>query len=281
MTYRLLDSGMGQKLEQFGPYILARPCAQAVWEKQKPDVWNQAHAFFTREDGNRWIKRHPLPEEWTADIAGIKLKVSTTDFGHLGAFPEHSRFWIWMQDVIANATTQLGRKPKILNLFAYSGGATLAAARAGAEVCHLDASKGMTAWARENAALNNLQGAPIRWITDDVTKFIQREQRRESFYDAIILDPPTFGRGSKGELFQIEQEIIPLLKNCVKLLSTTPLFILFSCHTPGFTPIALKNLLQDATHSLGGHIDAGEMVLEGESIHQIPSGSFCRWQRSK
>ena len=277
MTYHLLDSGEGQKLEQFGPYILARPCAQAVWMRQKPQLWERAHAFFTREDNTRWIKKQPLPEQWSVDLAGVKMKVSTTDFGHLGVFPEHSRFWAWMQKLLTQSAPVLGKKPKVLNLFAYSGGATLAAAHAGAEVCHLDASKGMTAWARENAALNGLQHAPIRWIIDDVMKFLQRELRRQSHYDAIIVDPPTFGRGSKGELFQIEQEIVPLLDLCVKLLSKDPLFILFSCHTPGFTPLTLTNLMQDAFRGHKGMIDAAEMFLEGELVHKVPSGAFCRW----
>ena len=278
MTYRLLDSGGEEKLEQFGPYILARPCSQAVWKKQKPDLWNTAHATFTREDINQWKVKKTLPEHWIADFSGIKMKIAPTDFGHLGAFPEHMKFWPWMQDLLTNAANMLQRKPRLLNLFAYSGGATLAAAQSGAAVCHLDASKGMTAWAKENAALNHLQEAPVRWIVDDVMKFLQREQRRESFYDAIILDPPTFGRGSKGELFRIEQEIVPLLDACVKVLGRTPLFILFSCHTPGFTPLVLSNLLLDATKSLTGTIDFGEMTIEEQGLHRLPSGSFCRWQ---
>ena len=168
--------------------------------------------------------------------------------------------------------------PSILNLFAYSGGATLAAAKAGAQVCHLDASKGMVAWARENALLNGLEGASIRWMIDDVSKFLMREIRRGNRYDGIILDPPSFGRGSKGELFKIEEDILNLLSQCRRLLSDTPLFVLFSCHTPGFTPIAMQHLLCQMTHGLPGKVTEGEMLLTGsEKTLSVPSGTFARW----
>lgn len=224
------------------------------------------------------VQEGALPESWKLELHGIRLKISPTDFGHLGIFPEHAAFWPWIQSTLAVRSKTQPTKPKVLHLFAYSGGATLAAALGGAEVCHLDASKGMTAWARENAALNNLQDLPIRWIVDDVLKFVQRELRRGSSYDAIILDPPTFGRGTKGELFMIEKDIVLLLDCCRKLLSKTPLFVLFSCHTPGFTPIALTNLLKDSLKGLPGTIDDGEMYIQGEGSHKLPSGAFSRWQ---
>jgi 23S rRNA (cytosine1962-C5)-methyltransferase len=239
-SYKLIDSGDGRKLEQFGPYILSRPCSQAVWKKTvSEEQWRNADAIFTREEENRWIKKAHLPTQWSCDVDSLIFKIQPTDFGHLGMFAEQRPFWSWMRDLIKKQP----RKIKALNLFAYSGGSTLACAQGGAEVCHLDASKGMVAWARENAALNKLEGAPIRWITDDVIKFLQREIRRQNRYDAIILDPPTFGRGAQGELFKIEQQIIPLLQMCKEVLSDHPLFILFSCHTPGFTPHALRNLM--------------------------------------
>lgn len=270
-TYSLLDSGRGYKLEQFGSYTISRPCSQAVWEPQLPQkTWEQAHASFSRESQNKWTGK--LPDVWYIHVSDIKFKISPTDFGHLAIFPEQKEFWKWIQKTVSKGK-------KVLNLFAYSGGATLAAARGGAEVCHLDASKGMVAWARENAALNHLDTAPIRWIIDDVSKFLTRELRRGSRYDAIILDPPSFGRGAKGEIFKIEEEITDLLRSCRQLLTDKPLFILFSCHTPGFSPLVMEHLLKQTFNQIPGEIDAGEMILEGsQSIFPVPSGTFARWQ---
>jgi len=186
MMYQLLDSGDGQKLERFGEYTLLRPCAQAVW---RSSAKFSADAVFTREE--KWVFHKKLPKSWTVMHGGVEFQIAPTDFGHLGLFPEHADLWEWMRPFIQ-------KKSRILNLFAYSGGVTIAAAQEGAEVCHLDASKGMVDWARENASLNQLQKAPIRWIVDDVLKFLKREKKRKSLYDAIILDPPTFGRGSQG-----------------------------------------------------------------------------------
>jgi 23S rRNA (cytosine1962-C5)-methyltransferase len=274
-TYQLIDSGLGRKLEQFGPYVISRPSAQAVWAPQLPETeWSKADAQFTREPDNQWIKKKNLPEIWTTEAADITFKISPTDFGHLGIFAEQREFWKWIQNTIRDS----GRPDiKVLNLFAYSGGSTLAAAKAGASVCHLDASKGMVAWARENAALNHLEKAPIRWIVDDVSKFLARELRRENHYDAIILDPPTFGRGSQGELFKIEEHLPGILKQCRQLLTPKPLFILFSCHTPGFSPIVMRHLLSQMMSGLKGTIDEGEMVLTGKNSLPLPSGTYARW----
>lgn len=273
-TYALVDSGKGLKLEKFGPYVLSRPSAQAVWNPILPEnSWKKADAIFTREGENKWIKKAELPESWAIEVAGIQFKISPTDFGHLGIFPEQRPFWEWIQTTVKKAAQEV----HVLNLFAYSGGATLAAAKAGAHVCHLDASKGMVSWARENAALNGLEGAPIRWIVEDVTKFLQREIRRGKRYDAIILDPPSFGRGAKGEIFKIEDDLPLILDSCRTLLSDHPLFILFSCHTPGFSPIVMHHLM---TQLMGnkGTIDSGEMVLEGaDGVLPLPSGTFARW----
>lgn len=278
-SYELLDSGEGYKLECFGAYTLARPCSQAVWKKSASQkIWQQADATFTRTEDNRWNKRGELPNSWSIQVEGISFKLSLTDFGHLGIFAEQRPFWAWITALIKKKVLERKEAPKVLNLFAYSGGSTMAAALGGAQVCHLDASKGMVSWARENATLNGLQNAPIRWIIEDVQKFLEREIRRNSRYDAIILDPPTFGRGSKAELFKIEEHIIPLLENCRKLLTDNPLFILFSCHTPGFTPTVLSQLLQQQVQGLGGTIDSGEMLLTGkEKTFAIPSGAFARW----
>ena len=277
--YALVDSGDGRKLERFGPYLLVRPCSQAVWSPQLSEKeWLKADAFFSREQENKRTIHRPLPSEWEIEVAGLRFKISPTDFGHLGIFPEQKPSWEWIQSTIHSHLTP-SFKPRVLNLFAYSGGATLAAAKAGAAVCHLDASKGMVTWARENAALNHLERAPVRWIVEDVQKFLFREHKRESRYEGIILDPPSFGRGTKGEIFKIEETIVTLLKDCRSLLSDRPLFILFSCHTPGFSPIVMHHLIEQAMDGLKGKISCGEMVL-GASDHRfdVPSGTYAKWE---
>ncbi len=262
-NYQLLDSGDGQKLERFGEYTLLRPCAQAVW---RPSLKVSPDAVFTRDD--KWIFHKKLPKSWAVMHGGVEFKIDPTDFGHLGLFPEHADLWEWMRPLVKKGS-------RILNLFAYSGGVTLAAAQQGAEVCHLDASKGMVDWARENAASNQLQKAQIRWIVDDAIKFLRREKKRESFYDGIILDPPTFGRGSQGEVFKIERDIMPLLELCSELLTKKPLFVIFSCHTPGFTPLCMLHLIGQTMPK--GQIEVGEMALHSPETISIPSGSFAKW----
>lgn len=277
--YALVDSGNGRKLERFGPFLLSRPCSQAVWKPQLPDKeWEKADASFSREQENKWTDKHRLPAEWQIEVAGIHFKISPTDFGHLGIFPEQKPFWEWIQSTVkAHATPSF--KPRVLNLFAYSGGSTLAAAKAGAAVCHLDASKGMVTWARENGALNRVEHAPIRWIVEDVKKFLFRELKRGSRYEGIILDPPSFGRGTKGEIFKIEETIVSLLQECRTLFSDHPLFMLFSCHTPGFSPIVMQHLTEQAMHGLKGKISVGEMVLSGEKqVFEVPSGTYAKWE---
>jgi 23S rRNA (cytosine1962-C5)-methyltransferase len=278
--YTLVDSGRGRKLERFGPYLLSRPCSQAVWEPLLPETeWRRADAVFSRDQENKWTTLHSLPSAWQIEVGGLVFKLSPTDFGHLGIFPEQKPFWEWIQSTLKSHVT-LTFKPRVLNLFAYSGGSTLAAAKAGAAVCHLDASKGMVTWARENAALNQLEQAPIRWIVEDVKKFLMREQRRGSRYEGIILDPPSFGRGSKGELFKIEEDIVELLQECRSLLSDHPLFMLFSCHTPGFSPLTMQHLMTQTMQGLAGTIDVGEMALTGQhNVFAVPSGTYARWIR--
>ena len=261
--YQLLDSGNGRKWERFGDFILNRPCSQAIW---RPKGNCEPHATFSREEGTKWTFQKKLPASWEIQIEGVTMKIAPTDFGHLGVFPEHASLWSWMQERITSGT-------KVLNLFAYSGGATLAAAQKGASVCHLDASKAMVDWARENADLNNLSSAPIRWIVDDAIKFLRREVKRKNRYDGILLDPPTFGRGSKGEVFKIERDIQPLIELCRELLSEKPRFLIFTCHTPGFTPIVLSHLLGQF---FDAPIETSEMLLESEESYSIPSGCVAR-----
>ena len=286
--YELIDSGDGRKLERFGKYVLARPCSQAMWRPCKSGAeWDRADASFDREDGNRWHGRSNLPKEWQIETAGIKFRLGGTDFGHLGIFPEQRAQWRWIREVVGSSrsrtvevkdsTVGLGlptsTKMSVLNLFAYSGGSTMAAALGGAEVCHLDASKGMVEWARENARLNGLADHPIRWIVDDAHKFMKREIRRGHKYDAIILDPPTFGRGAGGEMYKIERDLKDTLGLVKDLLSETPSFVLFSSHTPGLSQIVAENILGQLFPT--AKLESGEMLLEGKTL-KCPSGIYCR-----
>jgi 23S rRNA (cytosine1962-C5)-methyltransferase len=278
-TYDLIDSGHGRKLERFGPYVIARPCGQAIWNPRMPvSEWRKANATFTREGDLKWAVTGQLPESWTITVSGITFKISPTDFGHLGIFPEQRDFWEWIQRIVKEAKVSGRSNLNILNLFAYSGGSTLAAALGGAQVCHLDASKGMVSWARENAALCGLQNAPIRWIVDDVNKFLAREIKRGVRYDAIILDPPSFGRGAKGEVFKIEDHLPGILTSCQTLLSDSPLFMLFTCHSSGFSPIVMNHLMSQLMEKYAGKIETGEMVLRGDDALPLPSGVYARWQ---
>jgi 23S rRNA (cytosine1962-C5)-methyltransferase len=275
--YQLLDSGNGQKLEQFGPVILSRPCAQAVWRPQRLSLWEKAHASFDRVEGLNWSGLDRIPEFWTVNVGGIRMKLSPTAFGHLGLFPETRMLWDWISGRLEEEQRLWGRPLSFLNLFAYSGGATLAAAKTGAACCHLDAARGMVEWARENAALNGLQEAPVRWIVDDVNKFLQREIRRGRFYDAVLLDPPSFGRGRRGELYKIEQDLLDTLENVKAVLSPEPLFVLLTSHTPGFSPMVLRNLLAQLLPP--GGLECGEMLLTGSdpSVFDLPSGNWAHW----
>lgn len=275
--YSLLDSGNGRKFERFGEFSLVRPCSQAIWRTSLPDdAWRGASAAFDRESGLNWHGREALPGSWAIEVDGIKFRLSSTDFGHLGIFPEQRASWRWIGETIRSA----GRKLSVLNLFAYSGGSTMAAALAGADVCHLDASQGMVDWARKNAELNGLKAHPIRWITDDVHKFLAREVKRGRKYDAAILDPPSFGRGARGEVYKLERDLPKTLALCRQVLSDNPAFVLLSAHTPGVTPTVLQHLLADALQGIAasGEFDCGEMFLEGDDgVRPVPSGCMARW----
>ncbi len=263
-SYQLIDSGEGRKLERFGPYLIDRPAAVAVWGKQSPTAWGEANAFLEREEaGASWRKRQ-IPEEWEVEVAGVKMLVRPTDFGHLGLFPEHRH--------LIEKIVPLCEGASFLNLFAYSGFASVAAAKAGAKVCHLDASKAAVSWAKENGEHNGLIPSPVRWIVDDVLKFLKREIRRGQRYDMILLDPPSFGRGPKGELFKIEEQINPLLELCKELLSDKPKMLALSCHTPGWSPTVLKQLLESL--KIPGKIEADELLLQGEGF-DLPCGAYA------
>ncbi|MDF7825736.1 class I SAM-dependent methyltransferase [Pontiellaceae bacterium B12227] len=274
--YELLDSGNGKKLERYGDIVLDRPCAQAVWQPQDSNLWKNATARFDRVGGLNWDGRGQVSKPWNVEIAGVTMKLSATDFGHIGVFPETRALWKWIRETLTEQAGKKGRPLKFLNLFAYSGGATLAAAQSGAQCCHLDASKGMVEWARENAALNDLQEAPIRWIVDDVIKFLRREVKRGNRYDGILLDPPSFGRGKKGELYKIEDQLMTTLDLVHEVLSEDPAFVILTSHTPGFSPIVLSNLLRQ--YHPNGRFECGEMLLTGKpEVNELPNGNWARW----
>lgn len=281
--YKLIDSGDFQKLEQVGPYRIVRPAAQAVWKPRLDrEQWQSADATFQRFSGGdgKWnIQNKGLPKKWTIEQGPVKLVIALTDFGHLGIFPEQDANWETLHKLI------LGRKKdsefNVLNLFAYTGGSTLACASAGAKVVHLDASKTSVAWARDNANASGVGDKPIRWIVDDVQKFVEREVRRGNKYHGIILDPPSFGRGANNEVWQIEDHLVPLLENLGKLLDDNYQFILLSCHSNGYTPLALQNLLLGIVHLSDGQFELGEMIIrEQESGRALPSGASALFVRS-
>lgn len=282
--YALLDSGGGRKLERFGAFVLARPCAQAVWRRQLPEeAWKKADAAFDRDEGNRWTGRGRLPQHWTICVDGVRFHLSTTDFGHLGIFPEQRAQWRFLSETCSKAVAKRRASgeppPEVLNLFAYSGGSSLACALAGARVTHLDASRGMVDWAAENAKLNAI--ASIRWIVDDAHKFLRREIRRGHRYDAVVLDPPSFGRGAGGETYVFERDLPETLRLCREVLCDKPLFVLLSAHTPGCTPQVLANTLRQMLGNASGAVECGEMLLEGaKNVFPLPSGSFARYVSS-
>ncbi|NTU70860.1 MAG: hypothetical protein HGB10_03445 [Coriobacteriia bacterium] len=274
--YELLDSGDGRKLERFGDVVLARPCGQAVWSTQRPEIWASATARFERESGWQVRADAELPARWTVTVNGITLGLSATPAGHLGVFPETRTVWDWLGESFAMAD---GAKPSVLNLFAYSGGATLAAARAGCSVCHVDSSKAMVTRARENAALNDLEAAPIRWIVDDVGKFLDREIRRGRTYDAVMLDPPSFGRGTKGEQYRFDRDLASTLERCKALRTDGPGFVLLTSHTQGVTAEQLGAALEDVLGS--GEVASGDMELTGAvDVRPVADGVWVRWTRT-
>lgn len=253
--YALLDAGGGEKLERWGEYTLLRPDPQAVWPmgiKSAPD----AHYIRSNTGGGHWEYTRTLPEGWRIRYRGLTFLVRPTGFKHTGLFPEQAVNWDWMRSL-------LDRRPgaKVLNLFAYTGGATCACAKAGAQVVHVDAAKGMTAWAKDNLAASGMQDAPVRFLVDDAMKFVLREQRRGSRYDGILMDPPSYGRGPDGEMWKIEQDLYPLVEAAVKLLSDTPLFFLINSYTTGLAPSVLKNVLLVALSDRGARVESDEVGL--------------------
>lgn len=277
--YEVIDTGGGEKLERWGDIILRRPDPQIIWPlKKETGVWRDVHGHYHRSSsgGGSWDMKKPIPDRWTISYDQLKFYIKPTSFKHTGLFPEQAANWRWMMDKIQNA----GRPISVLNLFAYTGGATVASAYAGASVVHVDAAKGMVQWAKENIQLSGLADRPVRFITDDVFKFVQREKRRGNRYDAIIMDPPSYGRGPNGETWKLEQNLYPFLESCTEILSDNPLFMLINSYTTGISPTVLSNMLNmTMTDKYGGKISAGEIGLPiTKSGMTLPCGILGRWE---
>lgn len=278
--YEVIDTCMGEKCERWGDYILVRPDPQVIWDTgHEHPAWKQKNGHYHRSSkgGGEWEFRN-LPEEWTIAYKELTFRLKPFSFKHTGLFPEQAVNWDWCAEKIKNA----GRPVKILNLFAYTGGATISAAKAGAAVTHVDASKGMVTWARENAALSGLSDAPIRWLVDDCVKFVEREIRRGNTYDGIIMDPPSYGRGPKGEIWKIEESVYPFIKLTSGLLNKNSLFFLINSYTTGLQPAVLSYMINTAIASrFGGHTEAEEIGLPVTSNGLIlPCGASGRWSSS-
>ena len=274
--YRVIDTSSGEKLEMWGKYSLIRPDPQVIWKTEKKHpLWKRADASYKRSKsgGGAWNENR-LPESWTINYRDLTFKIKPMGFKHTGLFPEQAANWDWFGDLIRRA----GRPIKVLNLFAYTGGATMAAAKAGASVCHVDASKGMVAAAKENAKLSGLENAPIRYIVDDCKKFIEREIRRGNKYDAIIMDPPSYGRGPTGEVWKIEECIDDFVALCASVLSDKPLFFLLNSYTTGLSASTMKYIVETRLIShFGGKSEADELGLFVEESKQaLPCGSSVR-----
>ena len=272
--YELLDSGDGEKLERFGAYVTSRPDPQALWPKRMPAIWKKADAIFGGDGKGAWRFPKRMDERWEARIGGLSFWIRPSTFKHVGVFPEHEPSWEWMSALISRAK----RPVKILNLFGYTGGATLAVAKAGAEVVHVDASKVAIKAGKENAELSGLASKPIRWILEDTATFIEREKRRGNVYDGIIMDPPAFGHGPEGEVWKIEENLIPLVKGCVAILSDAPLFVLMNGYASGYSAFAYKQILESCMDR-SGTIEMGELTIResGDHPRNLPAGIFARW----
>ena len=261
--YELIDSGQGQKLERFGQYIVARPDPRAIWEKHAPEAWSKAHATYIED---HWKQKQPPPHLWMVSYRDMTFTLRPTKFKHVGVFPEQATNWDWIRSKKAL---------NVLNLFAYTGGSSIAAAKSGAKVTHVDSVKSAIDWARKNADASGLNRSAIRWIEDDAYAFVVRESRRGNTYDGIIMDPPRFGRGPKGQVWKIEEDLPKLLASCKKILSPKPAFFLINAYTADLSSLALHHLMGDL---FKGNLEFGELALK-ESVggRLLPNGIFARW----
>jgi 23S rRNA (cytosine1962-C5)-methyltransferase len=271
--YELVDSGGEEKLERWGGVVLARPDPQALWPKKlATSQWELATGIYEREgEKGKWVGK--LENSWLIDFGGLRLIIKPSSFKHTGVFPEQLSNWEWMQEKVKGKGS-----PKILNLFGYTGGATLALAKAGVEVTHVDASKTAVAWARENAKLSGLEEAPVRWIVEDVLVYLRRELKRGVKYDGIIMDPPAFGHGPHDELWKFEEHFLELMSLCEQLLCDTPLFVLINGYAAGYSPLAFAYNLESINKKFGGRIEYGDLTIaESNSERLLPAGIFARW----
>jgi 23S rRNA (cytosine1962-C5)-methyltransferase len=277
--YQLLDFGDGRRLERFGPVVLDRACpsAESVRPAAAP-LWSSADARFERMDAERgrWTLHGDPPRQWTIAHGRTILELKRTEFGHVGLFPEQAENWDWISDQVGRSRSAAGAM-KILNLFAHTGGSTLAAAAAGAAVAHVDAARNIVAWARHNAELSGLGAAPVRWIAEDAVKFAEREVRRGNRYDAVILDPPSYGHGTHGEVWRLAADLPRLLALCAELTMPRPRFVLLTCHTPGLSARGLRDVAASGFGSSSAHIDAAPLALVASTGQTLSSGVMVRW----
>ena len=283
--YEVIDCSKGEKLERWGDYLLVRPDPQVIWDTPKKETgWRKMNGHYHRSSkgGGEW-EFFQLPKEWTIQYSlpinkKLTFHLKPFSFKHTGLFPEQAANWNWFSQLIADAVSK-GRQVKVLNLFAYTGGATLAAAAAGASVTHVDASKGMVTWAKENAISSGLKDAPIRWLVDDCVKFVEREIRRGNHYDAIIMDPPSYGRGPKGEIWKIEESVYPLIQLCSQILTDNPLFFLINSYTTGLQPAVLSYMISTVLGTANGTVTASEIGLPVSSNGLVlPCGASGRYE---
>ncbi len=275
--YEVLDTGDGEKLERWNDIVLRRPDPQAIWPKQRPEIWRRADAHYSRstKGGGEWTFFKELPERWTVRYRDLQFYVRPTGFKHTGLFPEQAVNWDWMAGLIRAA----GRPVRVLNLFGYTGGATLACASAGAKVTHVDAAKGMVQWAGENRRLAGIDETRVRWIVDDALKFVAREARRGNVYEGILMDPPSYGRGPGGEVWKLENELYGLVEACERVLAKDALFMLINSYTTGLQPAVLNNMLSMTVgKSRAGRVTADEIVLPVTAGGVLPCGASGRWE---
>jgi len=282
VDYELIDSGDGEKLERYGEFTLRRPDPQALWNKRLENkYWKQADATFSR-DGKKggWEYRTKMPKRWQVNFGDLNMWVKPSAFKHTGIFPEQEPNWDWMRGLIESEKRKVKSEINVLNLFGYTGGASLACAQAGASVCHVDGSKVAVSWARDNADASGLADKPIRWILDDARVFVKREIKRGRKYDAIIMDPPAFGHGAKKEVWNIEKDFLPFVKMCNDVLSEDPLFFLLNGYAAGYSSLAYEHVLQELNLP-AGTIERGEVTIaESNSDRVLPSGIFARWSNN-
>jgi 23S rRNA (cytosine1962-C5)-methyltransferase len=303
--YELLDTGLGEKLERIGKFVLSRPDPQALWAKRLPDSeWKKADASFSRDESkgdagskSGWTMKTNIPDRWSIDFGEMKFQIKPTAFKHVGLFPEQVVNWKWLGEIVNSEKCKMKSETKnlddkvnddtdnhveVLNLFGYTGGASLACAKAGAKVVHVDGSKSAITWARENAELSGLKDKPVRWILEDARAFVTREIKRDRKYDGIIMDPPAFGHGPDNELWKIEEHFLGLVQDCVKLLKNKPSFFLINGYSAGYSAIAYENILLSLVEKFGGSIETGELAISeskkaGLPTRLLPCGIFARW----